>query len=284
MNTSLDLSNVAELAPLAKIVQTIDAVAANVAEGWFIVGATARDLLLRHGHGMAIRRFTVDVDIAVAVRTWKDYTSLQDALIARGATRDRKVHRFHIGEWTLDVLPFGGVAANNRIAWPPEGNPVMSVLGFDEAAHNTIHAHLPGGTSADVVTIPALLILKLIAWEERHFERPRDDARDISLLLSAYAAPWNQDRLYDAAGDLLEAFAFDNDRAAAALLGRDAGKIARSETRDRILSILRRETMDETYKLARDMDGRVENNLKLLEAVLAGFSAPLAVAPGTTAR
>lgn len=270
MNPSLDLSKVAELASLADLVRTIDASAASIAGEWFIVGATARDLLLHYGHGMAIRRFTADVDVAIAVRTWKDYTSLGDALVARGATRDRKVHRFHLGEWTLDLLPFGGVTSNDEIAWPPEGNPVMSVVGFDEASRNTIRATLPGGVSASIATIPALLILKIIAWEERHLERPRDDARDISALLASYAEPWNQDRLYDSAGDLLEAFAFDNERAAAALLGRDAGLIALPATRERIQSILQRETTDETYKLAREMEGRVDINLKLLESLLLG--------------
>lgn len=272
MSTSLDLSKVAELAPLADLVRTIDAAAAEVADRWFIIGATARDLLLHHGHGMAIRRFTADVDVALAVRTWPDYSSLTNALVARGAKRDRQVHRFRLGEWTLDVLPFGGVASNHEIRWPPEGNPVMSVLGFEEAARNTVSVLLPGGVSAVVANLPSLFILKLVAWEARHFERPRDDARDISMLLASYAAPWNQDRLYDTAADLLQIFAFDNERAAAALLGRDAAAIAQPATRDRLLSILRKETTDETYKLAREMDGRAENNLKLLEAVLTTLS------------
>lgn len=233
---------------------------------------TARDLLLHHGHGMAIRRFTADVDVALAVRTWRDYDSLTKALVARGAKRDRKVHRFRHGEWTLDVLPFGGVASNDEIRWPPEGNPVMSVLGFEEASRHTVSVLLPGNVSIAVASIPALLILKVIAWKERHFERPRDDARDIRILLASYAAPWNEHRLYDTADDLLQMFAFDNDHAAAALLGRDAAAIAQPATRDRILSILRQETTDETYRMAREMEGRVKNNVRLLEALLLGFT------------
>jgi predicted nucleotidyltransferase len=267
MNSSLDLSKAAELSSLAKLVRTIDAIAPR----WFIVGATARDLLLRYGQGLDIRRYTVDVDIAIAVRTWKEYRALTDSLVARGARRDRKVHRFYLDEWTLDLLPFGGVASNDEIAWPPDGDPVMSVLGFEEASENTIRVLLPGAISVEVVTIPALFLMKLIAWNDRHYERPRDDARDISLLLKSYAGSWNDDRLYDTAADLLEKFAFDNERAAAALLGSDTAAIARPRTRDHLISMLQRETSDDIFKLAREMDGRTEDNLQLLEAALFGL-------------
>lgn len=42
------------------------------AEGidYLLVGATARDVLLTHVHGLASRRATYDVDFAVAVKNW----------------------------------------------------------------------------------------------------------------------------------------------------------------------------------------------------------------------
>lgn len=36
---------------------------------FFLVGATARDLILHHGYGIAVRRATVDIDLGVRFLT-----------------------------------------------------------------------------------------------------------------------------------------------------------------------------------------------------------------------
>ena len=114
-------------------------------------------------------------------------------------------------------------------------------------------------------------MLKLIAWEERHLLMPRHDALDIRTLIDSYAAPWNEDRLYTDADDLMRRFGYDNTLAAAALLGRDTAAIARPATLDRIRRIVERETSSETFLLPAEMGRRVEENLALLEALLIGF-------------
>jgi len=268
----MDLTAVDELASLAQAVATLDDAARGIAQQWLIVGATARDLILHHGHGMPIRRATVDLDVAVAVDSWSSFQSLSRALIARGARPVKEIaHRFELGGWKIDILPFGGIARSGEITWPPDGSPTMSVMGFEEASQHAIVATLPGGVTAAVASPPALLILKLIAWEDRHVELPRHDAIDIDILIASYAASWNEDRLYAEADDLLQRFGYDNSRAAAALLGRDAAEIAQPATVDRVASILVRETSGDTLRLATDMGGRAATNLELLEAVWIGF-------------
>jgi predicted nucleotidyltransferase len=123
-----------------------------------------------------------------------------------------------------------------------------------------------------VAPLPAQLLLKALAWSERHRE-DRRDAVDIRTLIDAYAAGWNQEHLYDDGGDLLERFEFDNELAAAALLGRDAFGIAETRTATRVRQILDSEVSeDSSLKLAGDMTGRVEVNLQLLRALRTGFA------------
>lgn len=51
---------------------------------FLLVGGMARDLLLACAHGIQAQRATEDIDFAFAVRDWRAYGELRDALIASG--------------------------------------------------------------------------------------------------------------------------------------------------------------------------------------------------------
>jgi predicted nucleotidyltransferase len=114
--------------------------------------------------------------------------------------------------------------------------------------------------------------MKVIAWSERHRTQDDRDALDSHTLIDGYAGDWNEDRLYENAGDLLESFGFDNELAAAALLGHDAAKIAEPPTARRVEQVLERETSGDTMRLASDMGGWAERNLQLFRALRVGFA------------
>jgi len=162
------------------------------------------------------------------------------------------------------------VAKRGAIVFP-EGRSKMSVLGFEEARRHSAEVILPGEVRVFVAEPPALLLLKLIAWSERHHTQPRHDAVDVKTLLESYSGDWNLDRLYDDASDLLDRFAHDVERAGAALIGRDAAAIAEPQTREVVRAILEQETSEDAMRLASDMDVGVNHNLQLLEALLYGF-------------
>jgi predicted nucleotidyltransferase len=270
---SFDLSSVGELQPLAEIIRSLSESGRGVVTRFLIIGATARDLILRYVHNLPVTRLTVDLDVAVTVVSWADFATLRERLIAKGATAIAAMpHRVLIHDWQIDIVPFGGVEVNGVIAWPPDREVEMTVLGFAEAARHELEVILPNDTVVSVASLPALLLMKVIAWSERHQTLDDRDARDIHTLIDGYAGDWNQDRLYGNAGDLLESFGFDNELAAAALLGRDAAKIAEPPTARRVEQVLERETLGDSMRLASDMGGRADVNLQLLRALRVGFA------------
>ncbi|HEX3579707.1 MAG TPA: hypothetical protein VHY33_14175 [Thermoanaerobaculia bacterium] len=279
MRTSFDLSSVSALRPLAEVAETLRAAAAGVVDRWLIVGATARDLILQHAYGLPERGRTVDLDVAVAVASWEVFAAFESRLLSSGARRHPHVpHEFSVGGWKVDVIPFAGVEKNGVIRWPIDGQTELNVTGFAEASANALDVILPGDIQVHVTSPPGLLILKLIAWEDRHWQYPRRDGLDIRTLIDSYAEPWNQERLYEEADEILQHFAFDNSLAGAALLGRDAAAMAKPATLQTLLAILEGETGGDALTLASDMGGRTEYNLDLLEALLFGLrlSAPTA--------
>lgn len=127
---SLDLSAKIELRGLARVVSALHAVAAPLGVEFFLMGAAARDLILRYAHGIEASRATEDVDFAVMVRDWQAYDALRTALIASGEFSARPgpaTHRLrHTSGLPLDIVPFGGVEqADRTFGWPPEHSTVF---------------------------------------------------------------------------------------------------------------------------------------------------------------
>ena len=66
------------------VYETITKVADSSGIKYFIVGASARDMILRHGHGIRTIRATVDIDIGIQLSNWNDYKKLSSDLINGG--------------------------------------------------------------------------------------------------------------------------------------------------------------------------------------------------------
>ena len=65
---SLDLTNRQELRFLSDLIADVRAKVPKI--DILLVGATARDLLLFHAHGIKAARGTEDIDLAFAVASW----------------------------------------------------------------------------------------------------------------------------------------------------------------------------------------------------------------------
>jgi len=219
----LDLSRRLELDWLAQIVADLRSAAPRLE--LLLVGALARDLLLHYGHGVKIQRMTNDTDFAVAVADWSEFTQARDALLASGlfAPYRGAAHKLqHARHGRIDLIPFGAVERpDGTIAWPPDGDEVMEVIGYAEAAATSITVFLPHGQTARTVSLPMLATLKVFAWRDRHRTTQGKDAIDLGLILHSYLEAGNVERLYS---EFLHVVTddFDFELTSGWLLGRDA--------------------------------------------------------------
>ncbi|MCA9443800.1 MAG: nucleotidyl transferase AbiEii/AbiGii toxin family protein [Candidatus Omnitrophica bacterium] len=196
---------------------------------FLLVGAMARDVLLHYAHGIKVDRATLDADFALAVKDWKDFESLSNELLRdRQFSKDsNRLQRFQYQRsLRVDIIPFGGVENPDRkVEWPTDGGTVLDVLGYREAMATSLKVILPGNQTLAVVSLPALAILKIVAWNYRHRAEPLKDADDLWLILKNYLEAGNWERLNEEAEHLLAEDDFDLDRAGAWLLGCDARKV-----------------------------------------------------------
>jgi len=125
----------------------------------------------------------------MAVPNWESFHALRKELLDSGEYREvprAPVHRLrHRNGIPIDLVPFGGVERRETrtIAWPPDNDFVMSVFGFREVATHTVEVRFPGNAVGRVVTLPALVLLKLNAWSDRHLHAPKKDAHDLRLII-----------------------------------------------------------------------------------------------------
>ena len=113
----------------------------------------------------------------------------------------------------------------------------MTVLGFQEAIDTAQRVEIGEGLLVPVVSIPAFVLLKLMAWRDRRTIK-NTDASDLLFVLRNYFHAGNEERVYDEALDLLEACDFKVEIACAGLLARDARDVALAGTRDAVRALL----------------------------------------------
>jgi predicted nucleotidyltransferase len=226
-NISLDLSNKLP-AEQVNIIRYVVRAAESQGLRLFIVGAQARDLLLLYVYDLPVHRATNDIDFGIIVESWDEFTKLRDDLIVdkkfqpHRTMRQRLVHESGL---LIDLVPFGDLEeVSGQISWPPDFSVVMSTVGFREAYDNSVEVRIADDLIVRVASLPGLALMKIVAWDDRRFER---DAQDLGLIMRHYLDAGNQDRVYSKQGDCFDLLneEFDYEKASARILGRDIGRL-----------------------------------------------------------
>jgi predicted nucleotidyltransferase len=251
---------------------------------FFMIGASARDFILKHCYGIEPRRLTTDIDLGVQVADWGHFHKLTNALMATGKflPDQSQKQRYHYGSVLIDIVPFGPIAdENERIAWPPEHEIIMSMVGFKEAYEYAITVRLSTTPELDIKlpTLPGLALMKIVSWSEGYPGRTKD-AEDLLLIMHKYEHTGNSDRLFESESELLQEEGFDIKLSSIRLLGRDMATMANSETLKTVKRILEGETGEQSrYRLVRNMikdsldyESRFDETLGYLERLQCGLS------------
>ena len=125
---------------------------------------------------------------------------------------------------------------------------------------------LPGGREIRIVSLPALTILKLMAWTDRRLSQPGKDAYDLAGILRNCLDAGNQGRLYAEAAHLLDTPDFDYELAGAWLLGYDMAQLLPKAAKVPVAEILVTESdLSGPVELVGDMPIEAPRALALLQ-------------------
>lgn len=159
---------------------------------FYIVGAVARDIWLSQIYHEPARRMTKDLDLAVFINNTAEYEALQawlmehEGFIPAPSSAFCLLYPASVGNVTVDLMPFGAVADEaGDVYFSGRGMEHISTVGFPEVLAEAATVTTPAGEQWRVVTLPGIVVLKLVAWQDRPELRGKD-AVDVWNLLEAY--------------------------------------------------------------------------------------------------
>lgn len=155
---------------------------------FFIIGATARDIILELNNEQA-GRATRDLDIAIAIEDWDKYAEIDNDLVQLpNFSKDthQKQRFIYCDTYQIDVVPYGQIMEQDyKIYWPPDQETAMNVLGFKEAEKHILKVNIDDEYEVDVVNLSSIFLLKLVAWSDRNNINSKD-ADDMGFILTNY--------------------------------------------------------------------------------------------------
>lgn len=257
---------------------------------FFVVGASARDMVLYYAYGIEIKRGTEDIDLGIRVSDWGELERLKAGLFASGyfrATSEDQRIKYAPSESEvipIDIIPFGPIAdSSHEVSWPPDHRMQMNVIGFDDVYESALSVRITSDPELDIlVASPAgVAALKVFAWVDRSpgaKRAPGDtrDAIDLAFLMRVYFDAGKFNALPAEDTDLLDDEDFEYTQSSARLLGRDTVRLLRPEIGQRLVAILEEQVAEqERYRLVEDMSssqfsGSFEDNFQLLTSFTRG--------------
>lgn len=174
---------------LKELLQKLTVYFESIDSEFYVIGATARDIILSSIHNQTATRKTADLDIAIAIKDWDKFEQISKELCeSEDIKKDpHQKQRFNYKKiYDIDIVPFGEIAkADKNIYWPPEEDIAMSILGFTEVAKNTLTVTIDDEFAIKVASLPGIFILKLVAFNDRKLLNNKD-ADDMAFIISNY--------------------------------------------------------------------------------------------------
>lgn len=155
---------------------------------FFVIGATARDIIMRL-HDEHSGRLTNDLDIAITINDWEQYKTVEEDITKLpnfSKDPDQKQRFRYLDMFDLDIVPFGDIMKeNDKIFWPPDEELAMSVLGFSAVNEASLKVNVDEAIDIQIASLAGIGLLKIVAWRDRN-HKTNKDADDIAFIIQNY--------------------------------------------------------------------------------------------------
>ena len=160
---SYNISSDSFLNPLLKeLLEELTKYFGSIGTEFYVIGATARDIILSGIHNQESGRKTDDLDIAIAIPDWNKFEEISTGLCMVDGfhkSKDQKQRFWYKRFFKLDIVPFGEIArADKNIYWPPEETHAMSVVGFTDVAKHTLEITVDNSLKINVASLPGIFL------------------------------------------------------------------------------------------------------------------------------
>lgn len=247
---------------------------------FYLIGAVARDVWMNGINNITPRRATGDIDFAVFISKIGAYENLIEYLIENESFQPYKGNAYVLiwnNRVEVDLLPFGAIE-DEYAKLSGLGLTNINLQGFTEVYEIGLPTiDLEGKNQFKFCTLPGIVLLKLIAWDDRP-EARRDDIKDICDILNHFFSMYDNE-IWENHSDLFSEENADLKHIAARVMGREMSKIAMKNEAlfERINKILETNTSNiPNSKMAIIMieyfENTIEESVLLLRQLRLGFA------------
>ena len=245
-----------------------------------MIGAIARDVWYARGDKKF--RTTKDIDFAILVGSVAQYELVHHYLTAQKEYTSSTTNPFVViapDKTAVDLLPFGELAIDHGVEITGEGLTSIQVNGFKEVYETgTKEVEMMDGHHFAVATLPAIVLLKFIAYDDRPEQRIKD-ARDIANII-AHFFDLEGDMIYEHHSDLfLSDTNLELDEVAAIVIGREIYAMLKGNQPlyQRLIHILnshleKGERSDFVRNMVLETNTTIERMIRYLKGVQTGLS------------
>lgn len=201
-----------------EVFDIIDEVMINMKCPYYLVGVSAIALRIAH-MGSKPPRGTKDIDFAVMVSSFEEYDEILHKLTSKGFTKTESSWTLNHKKYdvVIDMMPFGKIEEAFTIDFD-ERQSELHVLGFKEVLGHPEHLQIED-KQVLIPPFPGMLLLKLIAWNDRP-EIRKDDLLDILRIIEYYYELNEDEILTDHYDTFVDAETFDKWLISAEVLGK----------------------------------------------------------------
>lgn len=160
----------------------------------FIVGALARDIAMEILKMPPSPRRTADLDVAITLKDWSQFELLKEHLLKNHFIKGEPKQRFYYqgedgnNDYEIDIVPFGELEADEKVAWPPEGNPEMSVKCFKDVMNIADTVVIDDAITIKMAPLSGQFLIKFDTWLDRHLLTDKDASDMLYIMDSFYLA------------------------------------------------------------------------------------------------
>lgn len=247
---------------------------------FYLIGALARQVWYERS-GKTFRT-TKDIDYAALISSQQEYEEVKTYLIDKEAFTESKGNAFVLfapDGTQVDILPFGEIESDGAVEISGNGMTNIKVDGMKEVYDaGTETVDFDTGNTFKVATLPAIALLKFIAYDDRPEQRQKDVIDITNLMLHFFDL--SNDLIYDYHNDLFDETKMPRfESIGPIVLGREIRKIAQSKDKlvERLEGIMARHiALNENSPFIRLMvqvadDADVELMAGYLSDILWGF-------------
>ena len=160
----------------------------------YVVGALARDIAMEILKMPPSPRRTADLDVAIALKDWSQFELLKEQLLKNNFVKGKPKQRFYYkgedgnNDYEIDIVPFGELETDEKVAWPPEGNPEMSVKCFKDVMNIADTVVIDDTIIVKMASLSGQFLIKFDTWIDRHLLTDKDAADMLYIMDNFYLA------------------------------------------------------------------------------------------------